>query len=291
MSKSKKQNENPAVEQDAVGGDEGKQAAEVVSEPAATGKPEPEAADELAAAGTQVVAPDGGLSDLARQVEALLLASDEPLTPSKIAALTAGTRKQIREAIDGLNAVYERGGHSFRVEQIADGYQMLTLGEFNELLEQLLAVRKDSRLSQAALEALAVVAYKQPTTRADVEVVRGVNCGEILRTLMEKRLVKIVGRAEILGRPMLYGTTRRFLELFGLRSIQDLPKSDLLKDPDKKDRRPAEAWERKDSATPPAESAPPAEPTPPVETTATTDSTEAVSDQQSAVSQTDPAES
>lgn len=189
----------------------------------------------------QPVADDGRLSELARQIEALLLASDEPLTPSRVSMFTGATRKQVRDAADSLNAAYERGGHSFRIESIADGYQMLTLGEFNSLLEQLLTVRKDSKLSQAALEALAVVAYKQPVTRADVEVVRGVACGEVLRSLMEKRLVKIVGRAEILGRPMLYGTTRRFLEVFGLRSIEDLPKAEQLADPDTKDLGPAPA--------------------------------------------------
>jgi len=171
------------------------------------------------------------LDELARQVEALLLASDEPLTPSKLGALTGAGKREVRAAIDALNAAYERGAHSFRVEQIAEGYQMLTLGEFNGLLEQLLAVRRDSKLSQAALEALAVVAYKQPATRAEVEAIRGVACGEILRSLMDKRLVKIVGRAEVLGRPMLYGTTRRFLEVFGLKSLEDLPKAEALKDP------------------------------------------------------------
>lgn len=175
------------------------------------------------------------LGDLARQIEAMLLASDEPLSPSRVSVLTGATRKQIREAVTSLNEAYERGGHSFRIEEIADGFQMLTLGQFNSLLEQLLAVRKDSKLSQAAIETLAVVAYKQPVTRADIEVIRGVACGEVLRSLMEKRLVKIVGRAEILGRPMLYGTTRRFLEIFGLRSIEDLPKAGQLADPDTKD--------------------------------------------------------
>lgn len=182
---------------------------------------------------------DGKLSPLAGRVEALLLASDEPLTPSRLSALAGATRKQTRDAVAALNAAYEAGGHSFRIEEIAEGFQMLTQGQFNDLLEQLLSVRKDSKLSQAALETLAVVAYKQPVTRADIEIVRGVACGEVLRSLMEKRLVKIVGRAEILGRPMLYGTTRRFLEIFGLRAIEDLPKAEQLVDPDKKDLGPA----------------------------------------------------
>ena len=181
----------------------------------------------------------GEMTDLARQIEAVLVASDEPLSPSRASTLTGATRRQVRDAISLLNSLYERGGHSFRIELIAEGYQILTLGQFNSLLEQFLAVRKDSKLSQAALETLAVVAYKQPVTRADIEIVRGVACGEVLRSLMEKRLVKIVGRAEVLGRPMLYGTTRRFLELFGLNNIDDLPKAEALTDPDKKELGPA----------------------------------------------------
>lgn len=173
-----------------------------------------------------------GLAFLARQCEALLLASDEPLTVSKLGMLTGSGRREIRSAIEQLNTAYEAGGHSFRIEEIAEGFQMLTTGEFNSLLEQLLAVRRDSRLSQAALEALAVVAYKQPVQRAEIEAIRGVACGEILRSLMEKRLVKVVGRAEVLGRPMLYGTTRRFLEVFGLKGLDDLPKIEQLKNPD-----------------------------------------------------------
>jgi segregation and condensation protein B len=210
----------PPAEAEEQGPDEGDEAADSADQPAA--------------------APSNGeMTDLARQIEAVLVASDEPLTPSRASTLTGSTRRQVREAIDLLNSLYERHGHSFRIELIAEGYQILTLGQFNSLLEQFLAVRKDSKLSQAALETLAVVAYKQPVTRADIEIVRGVACGEVLRSLMEKRLVKIVGRAEVLGRPMLYGTTRRFLELFGLNSIEDLPKVEALTDPDKKELGPA----------------------------------------------------
>ena len=185
---------------------------------------------------TQDTAGADGMTELTGQVEALLLASDEPLTPARLNALTGATRRQIRDVVDALNAAYQRGGHSFRIEEIAEGFQMLTLPQFNDLLEQLLTVRRDSRLSSAALETLAVVAYRQPAQRAQIEAIRGVACGEVLRTLMEKRLVKIVGRAEVLGRPMLYGTTRRFLEVFGLRSLADLPKAEALKEPPPKSR-------------------------------------------------------
>ena len=108
---------------------------------------------------------------------------------------------------------------------------MLTLSDYNHWLKKLLRVRSDSKLSPAALETLAIIAYKQPVIRADVEAIRGVQAGEMIRNLMYKRLVKIVGRAEVLGRPMLYGTTRKFLETFGLNSLKDLPKNEELKRP------------------------------------------------------------
>jgi segregation and condensation protein B len=108
---------------------------------------------------------------------------------------------------------------------------MLTLSPYNYWLKKLLRVRSDSKLSPAALETLAIIAYKQPVMRADIEAIRGVAAGDIIRGLCYKGLVKIVGRAEVLGRPMLYGTTRKFLELFGLNSLKDLPKIEELKKP------------------------------------------------------------
>ena len=108
---------------------------------------------------------------------------------------------------------------------------MLTLSCYNHWLKRLLRARSESRLSPAALETLAIVAYKQPVIRADVEAIRGVAVGEVLRSLMQKGLVKIVGRAEVLGRPMLYGTTKKFLQTFGLNTLKDLPKIEELKKP------------------------------------------------------------
>ena len=110
---------------------------------------------------------------------------------------------------------------------------MLTLNVYNPWLKKMLRARSDTKLSPAALETLAIIAYKQPVIRADIEAVRGVAGGEVIRSLMYKGLVKIVGRAEILGRPMLYGTTKKFLEVFGLNSIKDLPKAEELKNPDR----------------------------------------------------------
>jgi len=166
-------------------------------------------------------------------IEAILFATDEPLTDSRLASIVETSAKQVRESIDNLNAKYEANNNAFRVEQIAGGYQMLTLNIYNSWLKKMLRARSDTKLSPAALETLAIIAYKQPVIRADIEAVRGVAGGEVIRSLMYKGLVKIVGRAEILGRPMLYGTTKKFLEVFGLNSIKDLPKAEELKNPDR----------------------------------------------------------
>ena len=163
--------------------------------------------------------------------EAVLFASDEPLKDARLADIVGTTAKQIRRHIKDLNDKYKDRNNAFRIEQIAGGYQMLTLSIYNHWLKKLLRARSDSKLSPAALETLAIIAYKQPVIRADIEAVRGVAVGEIVRGLMYKGLVKIIGRAEILGRPMLYGTTRKFLEVFGLNSLKDLPKIEELKKP------------------------------------------------------------
>ncbi len=166
-------------------------------------------------------------------LEAILFATDEPLTDSKLAGIVEITARQVREGIDALNAKYAAENHAFRIEQIAGGYQMLTLNTYNFWLKKMLRARSDNKLSPAAMETLAIVAYKQPIIRVDIEAIRGVAVGEVLRSLMYKGLVKITGRAEILGHPMLYGTTKKFLEIFGLNSLKDLPKAEELKNPDR----------------------------------------------------------
>jgi segregation and condensation protein B len=164
-------------------------------------------------------------------VEAVLFASDEPLSIERLANIVETSVKQIRQHIKNLNDKYKANNNSFRIEQIAGGYQMLTLDSYNYWLKKLLRARSDSKLSSAALETLAIIAYKQPVIRADIEAIRGVATGEVIRGLIYKGLVKVVGRAEVLGRPMLYGTTKKFLEVFGLNSIKDLPKVEELKKP------------------------------------------------------------
>ncbi len=165
-----------------------------------------------------------------RIVEAILMSADTQLPAPKIAAILGiGTAKDVRKHIETLNAEYAERGSAYRIEEIAGGYQILTQPEYNPWLTKLLRVRQETKLTTAAMETLAVVAYKQPCTRADVEAVRGVAAGDMLNKLREMNLVKIVGRAEELGRPILYGTTRRFLEAFGLPSLEDLPQVEALK--------------------------------------------------------------
>jgi segregation and condensation protein B len=168
-------------------------------------------------------------ADLAR-LEAVLFIAREPLGSRKLAQyanLADGT--QARTLVRRLNEHYDAAGRAFRVEQVAGGYQLLTRRQFSPWLRRLAHVPGETRLSAPGLETLAVIAYRQPVPRADIEAIRGVNCGEILRQLLERDLVRIDGRSEELGRPYLYSTTKRFLELFGLIHLDDLPGDDGLR--------------------------------------------------------------
>ncbi len=169
------------------------------------------------------------VNEVAPVVEAILFASDSALPVSRIAAIAELPPHSVKQAVDLLNGRYEQARCAFRIESIAGGYQMMTLPEYHDVLTRLLRAKKETHLTQAALETLAIVAYRQPILRADIEAIRGVACGEMLRGLLEKQLVKIVGRAEVIGRPMLYGTTRRFLEVFGLSGLEDLPRVEELR--------------------------------------------------------------
>ncbi|MGD0388839.1 MAG: SMC-Scp complex subunit ScpB [Tepidisphaeraceae bacterium] len=162
-----------------------------------------------------------------RLLEALLLSTHHPLTAGRLAELMdLPVTKPVRQAVNDLNLQYEESHRAFRIEQVAGGYQILTMPEFGEALKKLHQREIDAKLTKAALETLAIIAYKQPVLRADIEAIRGVACGETIRNLMEKRLVNIAGRAEEPGRPILYGTTKRFLEVFGLNGLKDLPQSE-----------------------------------------------------------------
>jgi len=167
-------------------------------------------------------------ADLAR-LEAILFIAREPLNTRKLsqfANLADGT--QARTLVRRLNEQYDAAGRAFRVERVAGGFQLLTRREFAPWLRRLAHVPGETRLSAPALETLAVIAYRQPVLRSTIEAIRGVNCGEILRQLMDRDLVRIGGRSQELGRPYLYATTRRFLELFGLNTIDELPRAQEL---------------------------------------------------------------
>ncbi|MEM6256748.1 MAG: SMC-Scp complex subunit ScpB [Planctomycetota bacterium] len=169
--------------------------------------------------------------DLDSRVEAALMTSERPMTAARVAeALGAvGAGHAVEESIGALNADYERTGRSFRIEKVAGAWQVVTLPKYADVLDGLKRTKQDNRLSASQLETLAIVAYKQPIVRAKVEAIRGAASGEVLRCLMDRHLVKVVGRAEEIGRPMLYGTTKQFLEVFGLGTLKDLPEADELK--------------------------------------------------------------
>ena len=177
---------------------------------------------------SQEMSPDSP-SEFDLQVESILMSTDHPQPAVKIAQwLGEVPAKSVNDAVKRLNSVYSQTGRSFRIEQIAKGWQITTLAKFSDLLATVHKRDIAARLSPAAMETLAIIAYKQPILRADIEAIRGVASGEVIRGLMERRLVKIAGRAEELGRPMLYGTTKTFLEVFGLASLKDLPNSEEL---------------------------------------------------------------
>lgn len=156
-------------------------------------------------------------------IEALLLAAAEPVSAQKLAGVLGETTpSEVRELLDRLNAEYGEGGRGFRIEEVAGGYQLRTLPELAPWLQRL-RPQPPLRLSRAALETLAIVAYRQPITRAELEHVRGVDVGAVVASLVERRLVRIAGHREVPGRPMLYATTRRFLEVFGLSALSELP--------------------------------------------------------------------
>lgn len=158
-----------------------------------------------------------------RILEALLLASAEPITAARLGRIVPeSSAREVREDLAALNERYESEGHGFRVEEVAGGHQLRTLAELAPFVQHLEPV-PPLRMSRAALESLAIIAYKQPVTRAEVEHVRGVDAGPVLRSLLERRLVRIAGHREVPGRPILYATTPRFLEIFGLASLSDLP--------------------------------------------------------------------
>ncbi len=158
-------------------------------------------------------------------IEALLFATNQPLTANKLTEIIGEGKGKIVESIEQLRKDYDDTGRAFQIEEIAGGYLLLSRQQYHPWIARLEKKVQESKLSPAAMETLSIVSYKQPILRSTIEAIRGVESSQMLRSLMDKGLVKVVGKDETLGRPLLYGTTKRFLEYFGLRSLRDLPRT------------------------------------------------------------------
>jgi segregation and condensation protein B len=183
--------------------------------------PAGEPSGEPAAAEAPILPP----AEIKAVVEALIFASPHPLTPRELGQVLNGVpREAWREAIAELQADYARDGRGLQLVEVAAGFQITTRPEYNDWIRELVDPQKPTRLSIQALETLAVIAYKQPATLPEIIELRGVKSGGVIKTLLEKRLIKIMGRKEVVGRPILYGTTKEFLLHFGLKDLTELPK-------------------------------------------------------------------
>ncbi len=161
-------------------------------------------------------------------IEALLFATNQPLTTKRLTEITGRERREILQAIDDLRNEYDGTNRAFQIEEIAGGFLLLSRKEYHRWVIRLEKKVQESKLSPAAMETLSIVTYKQPILRAAIEAIRGVESSQMLRSLMDKGLIKVVGKDESLGRPLLYGTTKRFLDQFGLASLRDLPRTQEL---------------------------------------------------------------
>jgi segregation and condensation protein B len=191
--------------------------------------------DDSATAIGQLPAAPGSLADLIPKVEAVLISRSRPIPAEAMAkglglcdsesssAIRKAALQTITSAVATLNQAYESTERAFRIEPVAGGLRLVTLPQYGSTVAAFLNQETNSKLSRPAIETLAIIAYRQPVTRADIEAIRGVACGEVLRGLLERRLIAVTGRSEELGRPMLYGTTKQFLDAFGLASLADLP--------------------------------------------------------------------
>lgn len=170
------------------------------------------------------------LDRLAREVEALIFASEEPLSISQLCEYTGSGEDSVHQALGRINKALMEYDHALTIVQVAGGFRIATTGELGHVVSQLFEGRKPGKLSRAALETLAVVAYSQPCTRMNIESIRGVNCDSAIRTLLEREMIKIAGRMESPGRPLLYSTTSSFLEYFGLSDLDHLPRYEEIEE-------------------------------------------------------------
>ncbi len=170
------------------------------------------------------------MENLSRHIEALIFASDTPISLEEITECLNGTfdtrfsEEQVLRAVEASVARFKSDEFAFEIVEIAGGYQFMTKAAYHGVVATWLKRTTNRRLSQAALETLSIIAYKQPVTKAEIEAIRGVNCDYTLQKLLEKELVSILGRSDGPGRPLLYGTSVKFMDYFGLKSLDDLPK-------------------------------------------------------------------
>ncbi|MCB0560623.1 MAG: SMC-Scp complex subunit ScpB [Lewinellaceae bacterium] len=175
---------------------------------------------------------------LAQHIESLIFSTDQPVTLEEIKSCleevleVSFTEEELLEAIGQLKERYEQEDYAFSINEIAEGYQFLTKPAFHNTVGAYLRQTTRKRLSRAALETLSIIAYKQPVTKSEMERIRGVSCDYSIQKLLEKELVAIVGRDEGPGRPLLYGTSEKFMDYFGLKSLRDLPKPKEFKESD-----------------------------------------------------------
>jgi segregation and condensation protein B len=164
-------------------------------------------------------------------VEALIMSSPDPLQAKRISDVLEGVGvAEIDDIVKELNERYEADNRAFRIRKIAGGYQFYINENFSGYVEELYTRRKNSRLTRSALETLSIIAYRQPVTKLDIEMIRGVASDSVLHTLLERKLITLAGRAQTLGRPLLYRTTDEFLKYFGLNSLEDLPKMEEIEE-------------------------------------------------------------
>lgn len=161
-------------------------------------------------------------SDIRKHIEALIFVSESPLKADRIAEILELKKSDIKEELAALQSEYGEAGRGILLEEVADGFQFRTRQECADVIQKLVKTRP-FRFSRAALETLAIIAYRQPVTRAEVEYLRGVDSGGVFKTLLEKQLIRILGKKDVPGRPLIYGTSKEFLEFFGLRDLSALP--------------------------------------------------------------------
>ena len=171
------------------------------------------------------------LEDIKATFEALLFVSHDPLTMEKLGSVLEGVSKStLKTTMHMLQAEYDQVGRGLQITEVAGGFVMATRPEQRDAIKRLSKAKTLTKLSRSALESLAIVGYKQPITRGEIEKIRGVETSGVLRTLLDQKLIRIVGRQEVPGRPMLYGTGKQFLQRFGLRDLRDLPPLKELKE-------------------------------------------------------------